>query len=161
MKRQFNVGDKVMRRNGYTNAIYTVVNPKPQTRDRVVIADNVYGFSDRVVQNNLRKLSRAELSIVNAFGHVISDAIQGDSKVSEWTKKFEDGDIVMSRYDEGCELYIVQDSVPGTRGRLTVKSLGSDETLRVSQNSLRKLSSAELSVIRGYTKLIEDVVRGN
>ena len=72
----FAVGDKVMRRNGGTDKIFTVSNPYPQTRDRIVIADS-YCFTERVAQSQLRKLSRAELSVCNAYRKLIEDVVEG------------------------------------------------------------------------------------
>lgn len=72
----FEIGDKVMRRNDYTDMIYTVTNPYPQSRDRVVIQDRD-GFTDRVAQSQLRKLSRAELSVCNAYRKLIEDVREG------------------------------------------------------------------------------------
>lgn len=72
----FAVGDKVMRRNRGTDEIFTVSNPYPQTRDRIVITDS-YGFTERVAQSQLRKLSRAELSVCNAYRKLIEDVKEG------------------------------------------------------------------------------------
>ena len=72
----FAVGDKVMRRNSGTDEIFTVSNPYPQTRDRVVIADR-YGNTERVAQGQLRKLSRAELSVCNAYRKLLEDVTEG------------------------------------------------------------------------------------
>lgn len=72
----FAVGDRVMRRNGGTDKIFTVSNPYPQTRDRVVVTDQ-YGLTERVAQSQLRKLSRAELSVCNAYRKLIEDVIEG------------------------------------------------------------------------------------
>ena len=72
----FAVGDKVMRRNSPIVEIFTVSNPYPQTRDRVVIADQ-FGTTERVAQNQLRKLSRAELSVCNAYRKLIEDVVEG------------------------------------------------------------------------------------
>lgn len=69
---KFSIGDKVMRGADFVKVIYTVVNPYAQTRDRVVIEDR-YGYRDRVSQNALRKLSRAELSVCNAYKKLIED----------------------------------------------------------------------------------------
>ena len=159
----FNEGDKVMRRNCFTNTIYVVTTADVQSKDRVVITNPTYPWwSERVAQNNLRKISRAELSIMNAFSHIIKDVVDGDEAVSPFLDKFTEGDIVMYRYDCGMALYKVKAGNLQTRGRVNVVEIDNPwNTMRVSQNSLRKLSKAELSVIKGYTKLIEDVVRGN
>ena len=74
--RIFDVGDKVMRRNDGTNEILTVSNPYPQTRDRVVVTDQ-YGLTERVAQSQLRKLSRAELSVCNAYRKLLEDVSEG------------------------------------------------------------------------------------
>lgn len=74
--KMFSVGDKVMRRNGFTNEIFKVSNPYPQSRDRIVIED-ASGNTDRVTQSQLRKLSRAELSVCNAYRKLIEDVVEG------------------------------------------------------------------------------------
>ena len=73
---KFSIGDAVMRRADYTKEIYSVVNPYAQTRDRVVIKDR-FGLTDRVSQNALRKLSRAELSVCNAYRKLVEDCDEG------------------------------------------------------------------------------------
>lgn len=74
--RAFAVGDKVMRRNDGTNEIMVVTNPYPQSRDRIVISDS-FGNTERVAQSQVRKLSRAELSVCNAYRKLIEDVVEG------------------------------------------------------------------------------------
>ena len=74
---KFELGDKVMRRNDFIPTIYTVKNPYPQTRDRIVIVDS-FGNVDRVSQSMVRRLSRAELSVCNAYRKLIEDVKSGD-----------------------------------------------------------------------------------
>ena len=73
---KFAIGDKVMRRADYVKEIYTVVNPYAQTRERVVVQDK-NGITDRVSQNSLRKLSRAELAVCNAYRKLVEDVDAG------------------------------------------------------------------------------------
>lgn len=73
---KFAIGDKVMRRADYVKSIYTVVNPYAQTRERIVIQDQ-FGNTERVSQNAVRGLSRAELSVCNAYRKLVEDVDEG------------------------------------------------------------------------------------
>ena len=68
-------GDKVMWANDYTDTIYTVTDSFPQSRDRIVIEDCQTKVKTRVSQNTVRKLSGAEISVINAYHKLIKDVI--------------------------------------------------------------------------------------
>ena len=74
---KFKLNDKVMRRNCVGAGICTVANPYSQSKDRIVIVDQ-YGRTERVSQNQLRKLSRAELSVCNAYRKLLEDVKTGE-----------------------------------------------------------------------------------
>jgi len=68
-------GDKVMWANDYVDNIYIVADAWPQSRDRIVIQDTKTKVKTRVSQNTVRKLSGAEISIINAYHKLIKDVI--------------------------------------------------------------------------------------
>ncbi len=61
-------GDKVLSK-GDGGTIWTVESAIPQSRDRLVISHG--GYIERRAYGSLRKLSKAELVIVNAYNDIL------------------------------------------------------------------------------------------